>query len=160
MAKLKIVTDTELLHKKSRPVDEITPRIKTLISDMVETMRDADGVGLAAPQVGVLRRIVVIEVEPGQVLELINPEIIKASGSQTGPEGCLSIPGKTGVVERPMNVTLRALDTSGVMREYKGEGLLARAMCHETDHLDGIIYTDIAGKMLTEDELEKMYGED
>lgn len=160
MAKLKIVTDTDFLHKKSRPVDEITPRMQTLISDMVETMRDADGVGLAAPQVGVLRRIVVIEVEPGNVLELINPEIVESSGSQKGPEGCLSVPGKTGIVERPMYVTIRALDRNGIMREYKGEELLARAMCHETDHLDGIIYTDIAEKMLTDDDLEKMYGEE
>ena len=121
---------------------------------MVETMRKADGVGLAAPQVGVLRRVVVIEVEEGNVLELINPEIISRDGTQTGPEGCLSVPGRQGIVERPEHVVLRALDRNGKLREYEGEGLLARAMCHETDHLDGILYTDKAEQMLDEEEEE------
>lgn len=154
MAILKILTDEELLRRKSRPVDKINQRIKTLLDDMTQTMRLADGVGLAAPQVGVLRRVVVIEVEPGEVLELINPEIISRDGSQTGPEGCLSVPGRQGIVERPEHVVLRALDREGNLREYEGEGLLARAMCHETDHLEGILYTDKAEKMLDEEDDE------
>ena len=154
MATLKILTDEALLRRTSRPVDNINQRIKTLLDDMVETMRKADGVGLAAPQVGVLRRVVVIEVEEGNVLELINPEIISRDGTQTGPEGCLSVPGRQGIVERPEHVVLRALDRNGKLREYEGEGLLARAMCHETDHLDGILYTDKAEQMLDEEEEE------
>ena len=154
MATLKILTDEALLRRTSRPVDKINQRILTLLDDMVETMRKADGVGLAAPQVGVLRRVVVIEVEEGNVLELINPEIISRDGTQTGPEGCLSVPGRQGIVERPEHVVLRALDRNGKLREYEGEGLLARAMCHETDHLDGILYTDKAEQMLDEEEEE------
>ena len=154
MANLTILTDEALLRRKSRPVDKINQRILTLLDDMVETMRKADGVGLAAPQVGVLRRVVVIEVEEGNVLELINPEIISRDGTQTGPEGCLSVPGRQGIVERPEHVVLRALDRNGNVREYEGEGLLARAMCHETDHLDGILYTDKAERMLDEEEDE------
>ena len=156
MARLNIIKEgDEALRKKSRPVDKITDRTKTLLDDMLETMRDADGVGLAAPQVGVLRRIVVIEVTPGDVLELINPEIIYSSGSQTGIEGCLSIPGKNGVCTRPSYVKVRALDRNGAMREYEGTDLLARCFCHETDHLDGILYTDIADRMLTADEMKE-----
>ncbi len=161
MARLNIIKEgDEALRKKSRPVDKITDRTKTLLDDMLETMRDADGVGLAAPQVGVLRRIVVIEVTPGEVLELINPEIIYSSGSQTGIEGCLSIPGKNGVCTRPSYVKVRALDRNGVMREYEGTDLLARCFCHETDHLDGILYTDIADRMLTADEMKEYLAED
>lgn len=153
MAILHILTEEEpRLKKKSRPVDEITDRIKTLLDDMVETMRRADGVGLAAPQVGVLRRIVVCEVEEGEVIELINPEIIEQSGSQTGVEGCLSLPGKQGIVTRPSYVKVRALDRNGVMREYEGTELLARCFCHEIDHLDGILYTKRAQRMVDPDE--------
>ena len=145
MAILKIVTEKEdnaFLRKVSRPVTEITPRIITLLDDMVETMRNADGVGLAAVQVGILRRIVVIETEPGQVWELINPEIISREGVQEGPEGCLSFPGESGVVRRPMKVTVRAMNRDGEAFELTGTELLARAICHETDHLDGHLYTD------------------
>lgn len=153
MAILNILTEEEpRLKKISRPVDEITDRIKTLLDDMVETMRRADGVGLAAPQVGVLRRIVVCEVEEGEVIELINPEIIKQSGSQTGREGCLSLPGKQGIVTRPSYVKVRALDRNGVMREYEGTELLARCFCHEIDHLDGILYPKRATRMVDPDE--------
>ena len=153
MAILHILTEEEpRLKKISRPVDEITDRIKTLLDDMVETMRRADGVGLAAPQVGVLRRIVVCEVEEGEVIELINPEIIAQSGSQTGREGCLSLPGKQGIVTRPSYVKVRALDRNGVMREYEGTELLARCFCHEIDHLDGILYTKRAQRMVDPDE--------
>ena len=150
MAKLKIrKIGDECLRKVCRPVDEITPRILTLLDDMTETMRAADGVGLAAPQVGVLRRVVVIEVEEGNVIELINPKIIAFSGEQTGDEGCLSVPGRSGVVTRPMHVTVRALNRLGETVDYTGSGLKARAFCHELDHLDGILYTDKASEMLS-----------
>lgn len=139
-----------MLRKKCRPVDEITPRILVLLDDMLETMRAADGVGLAAPQVGVLRRVVVIECEEGQVIELINPRIVAFSGVQEEREGCLSIPGKAGITRRPMHVTVRALDRNGKEVEYSGSGLLARAFCHEIDHLDGKLYTDCAIRMLEE----------
>lgn len=153
MAILHILTEGEpSLKKTSRPVSEITERTKTLLDDMLETMRRANGVGLAAPQVGVLRRIVVCEVEPGEVYELINPEIIYSSGSQTGAEGCLSLPGKQGIVTRPSYVKVRALDRNGIMREYEGTELLARCFCHEIDHLDGILYPSRASKMIDTEE--------
>ena len=155
MAKLKIITEEEPLRKKSRPITEITDRIRTLLSDMLETMRAADGVGLAAPQVGVLRRAVVIEVTEGEVLYLINPEIIETAGEQVGPEGCLSLPGEQGIVRRPNYVKIRATDIEGSEKTYEGMGLLARAMCHEIDHLDGILYPDNAERMMTREELEE-----
>ena len=149
MAKLTILKEGEAtLRKTCRPVTEITQRTKTLLDDMLETMRHAEGVGLAAPQVGILRRIVVIEVEEGEVLELINPQIIEASGSVSGIEGCLSVPGKQGIVKRPDYVRVRALDRNGVMQTYEGTDLLARCFCHEIDHLDGHLYIDKADKML------------
>ena len=145
MAKLKIVkVGDETLRKVSRPVDKITPRILTLLDDMVETMRAADGCGLAAPQVGVLRRVVVVEVEPGNPIELINPKIIAYSGEQEGTEGCLSVPNKCGTVKRPMHVTVRAMNRNGETFDITGSELLARAFCHELDHLDGKLYIDIA----------------
>ena len=148
MAKLKIVKmGDDTLRKVCRPVDKITPRILTLLDDMVETMRAADGVGLAAPQVGILRRIVVIEVEPGQVLELINPKIIAFSGEQDGQEGCLSVPGRWGMVKRPQHVTVRAMNRKGETVEINGHDLLARCFCHELDHLDGHLYTERAYAM-------------
>lgn len=154
MALLKIITEKDpTLRKKSRPVTEITPRILTLLDDMAETMRDAEGVGLAAVQVGVLRRIVVIECVPGQLLELINPVIIESSGLQRTREGCLSLPGKCGITERPMKVTVEALNRDGKKVTYTGTGLLAKAFCHEIDHLDGIIYSDVAKRMLTPAEI-------
>lgn len=144
MAKLKIVKfGDETLRKVCRPVDEITPKIKRLLDDMIDTMRAADGCGLAAPQVGILRRIAVIEVEEGKVYELINPKIIAYSGEQKETEGCLSNPGKWGITKRPMNVTLRATDRNGNEYDLVADGLLARAICHECDHLDGKLYTDI-----------------
>lgn len=148
MAKLKIVKmGDDTLRKPCRPVDQITPRITRLLDDMTETMRDADGVGLAAPQVGVLRRVVVVETEPGNVIELINPKIIARAGEQTGTEGCLSVPGKCGTVTRPMHVTVRALNRHGEEFEISGSELLARAFCHELDHLDGKLYIDVADEM-------------
>ena len=132
MAQLKIRTEQDpALRKKSREVTEITGRTLTLLDDMLETMRRADGCGLAAPQVGVLRRIVVIEVTPGEVLELINPKIISQSGEMTGVEGCLSVPGKQGIVKRPSYVRVEALDRNGVIQTYEGTELLARCLCHE-----------------------------
>ena len=153
MAKLQIrKVGDEALRKVCRPVDAITPRILTLLDDMVETMRAANGVGLAAPQVGILRRIVVIEVEPGEVLELINPKIIAFSGEQDGQEGCLSVPGRWGMVKRPMNVTVRALNRKGEEFEITGHELLARCFCHELDHLDGALYIDKAYSMDDDEE--------
>ena len=157
MAYLKILKeDDPTLRKISRPVGEITPRILTLLDDMVMTMRRANGVGLAAPQVGVLRRLVVIETEPGVVYELINPVITDKQGVQQGHEGCLSLPGKCGIVTRPMTVTVEATDRNGNRFTLTGSELLARAICHETDHLDGILYSDIADRMLTPEEIEEM----
>lgn len=154
MAKLNIVVEGDsVLRGKCRPVEEITPRIKTLIDDMVETMRDANGVGLAAPQVGVRRRIVVVECEDGEVYEMINPEIIERSGTQTEIEGCLSVPGKYGFTNRPMEVTVKYTDRDGNERTAKGTGLKARAFCHELDHLDGILYIDHA-QMVDPDDIE------
>ena len=132
------------LRKVCRPVDNITPRTLTLLDDMLETMRAANGCGLAAPQVGILRRIAVVEVEAGQVYELINPKIIAFSGEQEAEEGCLSIPNQWGITHRPMNVTVRATDRHGNTVEYTANGLLARAFCHEIDHLDGKLFIDIA----------------
>ena len=144
MAILKIVKFGDpLLRKTSRPVEEITPRITTLIDDMIETMRAANGCGLAAVQVGVLRRIAVIEVEEGKVYELINPKIVAYAGEQTESEGCLSNPGEFGVTKRPRAVTVRATDRNGNEYELRGTDLLARAICHECDHLDGKLYTDV-----------------
>lgn len=143
MAKLKIVKmGDDTLRKVCRPVEQITPRILTLLDDMIETMRAADGCGLAAPQVGVLRRIAVVEVEPGEVYELINPKIISYAGEQEGQEGCLSVPGRWGIVRRPKHVTVRAMNRQGEWFEVTGSDLLARAFCHELDHLDGVLYTD------------------
>lgn len=131
-----------VLEKKAKPVKEINEKILDLVDDMLETMYEANGVGLAAPQVGVLKRIVVIDVSPEgeEPIVLINPEIVSTSGSQTGDEGCLSVPGKAGTVTRPEEVTVRALDLDMEEIELTGTGLLARAFCHEIDHLDGIVY--------------------
>ena len=143
MAKLNIVKyGDETLRKVSREVDKITPRILTLLDDMVETMREANGCGLAAPQVGVLRRIAVVEDEELGLIELINPTIIAFAGEQQAEEGCLSIPGRWGVTKRPMHVTVRAQNRHGETFEVSGSGLLARAFCHEIDHLDGKLMID------------------
>jgi len=157
MAYLTILkNDDPTLRKKCREIKEITPRILTLLDDMADTMRRANGVGLAGPQVGVLRRIVVIETEPGQLYELINPVILETSGEQTGYEGCLSLPGQCGIVTRPMNVTVEATDRKGERYKLTGTELLARALCHEIDHLDGILYPDNAEHMLTPEEMEEL----
>lgn len=132
----------EVLEKVCRPVEKISPRIATLIEDMIETMYENDGVGLAAPQVGVLRRIAVIDVGEGPII-LINPEVLETSGSQTGEEGCLSLPGKAGQVTRPNYARVRAFDENMQEYEIEGEELLARALLHEIDHLDGHMYTEL-----------------
>ena len=144
------VQGVSVLTKKSRTVDKMTPRIGELITDMLDTMYDAMGVGLAAPQVGILKRIVVIDVGEGPIV-LINPEILETSGEQTGDEGCLSVPGMAGQVTRPNYVKVNALDVNMNEQIYEGEGLLARAFCHEIDHLDGKMYTE-----LVEGELHKV----
>ena len=145
MAKLKIRTEgDEVLRKVCRPVEKINSRVLTLLDDMVETMRHADGVGLAAPQVGVLRRIAVIETPNEGLFVLINPKIVAYSGEQESEEGCLSVPGRWGVTKRPMHVTVRAMDREGKTFDITGSGLLAKAFCHEIDHLDGKLYIDIA----------------
>ena len=144
------VQGDSVLTKKSRTVDKMTPRIGELITDMLDTMYDAVGVGLAAPQVGILKRIVVIDVGEGPIV-LINPEILETSGEQTGDEGCLSVPGMAGQVTRPNYVKVKALDVNMNEQIYEGEGLLARAFCHEIDHLDGKMYTE-----LVEGELHKV----
>lgn len=150
MAKLRIVkVGDEILRKRCRPVEEITPKIIRLLDDMAETMREANGVGLAAPQIGILRRMVVIEVEEGNLIELINPRIIAFSGEQEGSEGCLSVPNKWGTVKRPMHVTVRATNRHGEEFDITGSELLARALCHELDHLDGKLYIDIATNIET-----------
>ena len=131
-----------VLTKKSRPVEQMTPRISELITDMLDTMYDAMGVGLAAPQVGILKRIVVIDVGEGPIV-LINPEILETGGEQTGDEGCLSVPGMAGQVTRPNYVKVKALDVNMNEVIYEGTELLARAFCHEIDHLDGKMYTDL-----------------
>lgn len=144
------VQGDSVLTKKSRTVDKMTPRIGELITDMLDTMYDAMGVGLAAPQVGILKRIVVIDVGEGPIV-LINPELLETSGEQTGDEGCLSVPGMAGQVTRPNYVKVKALDVNMDEQIYEGEGLLARAFCHEIDHLDGKMYTE-----LVEGELHKV----
>ena len=140
----------ETLRKKCRKVEQITDRILQLLDDMKETLAKADGVGLAAPQVGVLRRVVIIDVGEGP-MELINPEILETPGEQTGEEGCLSVAGRWGVVTRPNYVKVKAMDRQGNERIYEGEGLLARAFCHEIDHLDGRLFIDIMTQEITED---------
>lgn len=139
----------DVLRKTAKEVRDVTPKVKELIGDMFETMYAADGVGLAAPQVGILKRIVVIDVGDGEPLAMINPEIIETSGEQTDYEGCLSVPGKSGIVTRPNYVKARAMDENMKIFIVEGEGLLARAICHEVDHLDGKMYVDfVEGKLV------------
>ena len=157
MAIRNILTDENpRLRKISKKVEEITPKIITLLDDMAETMYAAPGVGLAAPQVGILRRVVVIDIGDG-LIELINPEIIQKGGMNISEEGCLSVPDRSGVVERPDFVRVKALNRNGEEVIYEGEDLLARAFCHELDHLDGILYTDkvIAASMEEYDKLNR-----
>ena len=155
MAILNILTEEDpTLRRISRKVDEITPRIITLLDDMKDTLHKANGCGLAAPQVGVLRRVVIVEVEEGKLIELINPEIVKTSGKQNEIEGCLSLPHKWGVTDRPMKVTVKYTGLDGKEHKVSGSELYARAFCHELDHLDGVLFTDNVVRMLDPDEIE------
>ncbi len=154
MALRKILNVREsALHKTSKSVTNFDDRLHRLLDDMKETLEDAGGVGLAAPQVGILRRVVLVD-NGEEVLELVNPELVETSGEQEGPEGCLSLPGKYGLVKRPMYAKVRAQDRNGNWFETDGEGLTARCFCHELDHLDGIVYTEVMERFLTDEELE------
>lgn len=150
----KILTDKDpALHKVCRPVEKFDGRLHRLLDDMKETLAEANGVGLAAPQVGILRRVVLVDTGD-EVLELINPSLLETSGEQVGAEGCLSVPGKYGLVKRPNYAKVRAQDRDGSWFEVEGEELIARCFCHELDHLDGILYTEVMERFLTEEELE------
>ncbi|MBQ3724013.1 MAG: peptide deformylase [Oscillospiraceae bacterium] len=156
MALRKIVLQgDEVLKKKCRPVTEFNERLHTLLDDMTDTLIDSGGVGLAAPQVGVLRRVCVVMNEDEEILELVNPEIIYTEGEQTGLEGCLSVPGKYGEVTRPNFVRVRAQDRDGNWFEAEDEGLTARCFCHEIEHLDGHLFVEHTDHLLTEEELEE-----
>jgi peptide deformylase len=144
----------EILSKVCRPVEKFDEKLAILLDDMMETMHEANGVGLAAPQVGILRRAVVVDVDDHPI-ELVNPQILEASGEQDGVEGCLSFPGQYGMVKRPMHVKIKAQDRTGKFFETEGDGLLARAFCHEIDHLDGIVFKTHVSRMLTPEELEQ-----
>ena len=149
----KIMTVKEpCLHKVCRPVEKFDGKLHKLLDDMKETLLDANGVGLAAPQVGILRRVVVVDTGE-EMLELVNPELLETSGEQEGAEGCLSVPGKYGLVKRPMVAKVRAQERDGNWFEVEGEELIARCFCHEIDHLDGIVYTEVMERFLTEEEL-------
>ena len=157
MALRKILTDKEpALHKVCKPVTDFDAKLHKLLDDMTETLIESGGVGLAAPQVGILRRVFLVDVgmDENEIVEFINPEIIETDGEQVGPEGCLSVPGKYGLVKRPYYAKVRAQDRNGNWYEAEGEELTARCFCHELDHLDGIIYTQVMERYLTEEELE------
>lgn len=157
MALRKIMTEKDpALHKVCRPVTEFNDRLHRLLDDMTETLRQANGGGLAAPQVGILRRAVVVETGEENMLELVNPRILEQSGEQDGAEGCLSVPGKWGMVKRPNYVKLQAQDRFGNWFEVEAEALIARCFCHELDHLDGHLYTEKVSRFLTEEEMEQM----
>ena len=158
MAIRNIVKDgDDILNKKCRPVEKFDKKLWTLLDDMAETMHRANGVGLAAPQVGMLRRVAVIDISPEQnsVIELVNPQIIAFSGEQCGNEGCLSFPGQWGIVKRPNYVKVKAQDRNGEEFTIEGKELLARAFCHELDHLDGVVFKSVCERMLRPEEIEQ-----
>jgi len=149
----KILTDKDpALHKVCRPVTSFDAKLHKLLDDMGETMRDANGVGLAAPQVGILRRVVTVDLGD-EILELVNPSLVETDGEQIGAEGCLSVPGRYGLVKRPYYAKVKAQDRFGDWFEVEGEELIGRCFCHELDHLDGIVYTEVMERYLTEEEL-------
>ncbi len=149
----KILTvDEAALHKVCKPVESFDHKLHKLLDDMRETLVDSEGVGLAAPQVGILRRVVLVDIGD-EILELVNPSLLETDGQQEGAEGCLSVPGKYGLVKRPYFAKVRAQDRNGNWYEYAGEELIARCFCHELDHLDGIIYTEVMERYLTDEEL-------
>ena len=155
-----VTVGDSVLSKVCRPVTKFDKRLSILIDDMIETLEEANGVGLAAPQVGILRRVVIVDAGEDGILELVNPEIVEQSGEQTGIEGCLSVPGKYGIVTRPNVVKVRAQDRYGDWYEYEGEELIARCFCHELAHLEGQLYTEVAERMLTPEELEELMEEE
>ncbi len=160
MALRTILTDEDpALAKVCRPVTRFDQRLHDLLDDLKETLADANGAGLAAPQVGILRRVVIVVDGQDQMLELVNPEIVYEEGEQEGFEGCLSVPGRWGVVKRPMKVRVRAQDRFGNPFEVEGEGMVARCFCHETDHLDGHLFTEHAGRLYTTEELDRLMEE-
>ena len=149
----KILTDKDpALHKVCKPVEKFDWRLHKLLDDMADTLEEANGVGLAAPQVGILRRVVIVDTGE-EILELVNPVMLETSGEQEGAEGCLSVPGKYGLVKRPYIAKVKAQDRYGDWYEVEGEELIARCFCHELDHLDGIVYTEVMERFLTEEEL-------
>ena len=152
-----VIQGDELLTKVCRPVTNFDARLHELLDDMKDTLLQANGAGLAAPQVGILRRAVVVLGDDDEILELVNPEILETEGEQTGPEGCLSVPGKWGMVTRPEFVRLRAQDRHGNWFEAEGSDLMARCFCHELEHLDGHLYTEHIDHFLTEEELMQYY---
>ena len=154
---IRISTD-EVLRKTCKPIKEITPNLLTLLDDMADTMYEANGVGLAAPQVGILKRAVVIDIGEGLV-ELLNPVILETSGSQTDEEGCLSLPGRWGIVTRPYTVRVRAQDRDGAAFEVEDEDITARCFCHEIEHLDGHLFSEHCDRLLTDEELEQYIRE-
>ncbi|MCI9643257.1 MAG: peptide deformylase [Oscillibacter sp.] len=162
MALRKIVVQGEdCLNKSCRPVTDFNRRLHTLMDDLLETLSEAGGAGLAAPQVGILRRAcVVMDDDTEEYIELINPSIVEQSGEQTGPEGCLSVPGKWGLVTRPSYVRVRAQDRDGNWFEVEGEGLTARCFCHELEHLDGHLYTEHIDRFLTDEEVEEYFNQE
>jgi len=148
-----ILTDKDpALHKVCKPVTNFDAKLHKLLDDMGETMRNANGVGLAAPQVGILRRVVTVDLGD-EILELVNPSLVETDGEQVGAEGCLSVPGKYGLVKRPYYAKVKAQDRYGEWFEVEGEELIGRCFCHELDHLDGIVYTEVMERFLTEEEL-------
>ena len=156
-----ILTDGDpALHKVCRPVPQFDEKLHDLLDDMKETLAKANGAGLAAPQVGILRRAVIVVDANDEMLELVNPEIIAREGEQEGFEGCLSVPGRWGVVKRPMKAKVRAQDRNGNFFEVEGEEIVARCFCHELDHLDGHLFTELAGRLYTNEELEEMMAEE
>ena len=161
MALRTILTDGDpALHKACRPVTRFDEKLHVLLDDLKETLAQANGAGLAAPQVGILRRAVIVVDANDQMLELVNPEIISREGEQEGFEGCLSVPGRWGVVKRPMKARVRAQDRYGNFFEAEGEEIVARCFCHEIDHLDGHLFTELAGRLYTTEELEELMAEE
>ena len=153
MALRNILTEGDpTLNKTSRPVVKFDNRLHVLLDDMAETLAEANGVGLAAPQVGILRRVVIVDVGD-EIVELVNPTMLETDGEQVGAEGCLSVPGRYGLVKRPYYAKVRAQDRNGDWFEVEGEEIIARCFCHELDHLDGIVYTEVMDRFLTEEEL-------
>lgn len=161
MALRTILTDGDpALHKACRPVTQFDEKLHDLLDDLKETLAHANGAGMAAPQVGILRRAVIVVDANDQMLELVNPEIIEREGEQEGFEGCLSVPGRWGVVKRPMKAKVRAQDRNGSFFEVEGEEIVARCFCHEIDHLDGHLFTELAGRLYTNEELDELMAEE